>query len=120
MSEERSLMPERIKLFQADDMDESADYYHSRLYKAQQSQIAELQQKLEEADKNKENLEWVFVDGYEEIPKGEWLVMEQTINGYEMHVAKIREKVSVIGSYFAFDRGKIYAYAPKPQGPEAK
>lgn len=50
MSEERSLMPERIKLFQSDDMDESADYYHSRLYKAQQSQIAELQQKLEIAE----------------------------------------------------------------------
>ena len=55
---------------------------------------------------------WVSVDGYEELPKGNWLVM---VEGKKVPmVAENESKTCIVGGYFAWDREKVIAYTPLP------
>lgn len=64
-----------------------------------------------------ENLEWIEVDNYKDIPKGLWLVEDDDQN---INVADFRhEKLKTIGYYFAHDVN-VVRYAklilPKEKG----
>ena len=52
---------------------------------------------------------WISVNGYEEMPIGLWLVKIDSARDHPM-VANIRDNVSLIGGYFAFDRKPVTHY----------
>ena len=56
---------------------------------------------------------WISVDGYKNIPVGEWLVYMPDERD-SIQAAHIHKNVSTIGGNFAFDRKKVTKYRPLP------
>lgn len=65
--------------------------------------------------------DWIPVNGYKELPVGDWLVLtdlnEPIFDSLVMHTAAIRENVGVIGGLFPFDQRDVIAYRPLPEVP---
>lgn len=63
--------------------------------------------------------EWIAVDGYKNVPKGEWLVLVRAKNGaVTMQACTRRENgYCKIGHIFGFDEDPVIAYAPQPSFP---
>ena len=61
-------------------------------------------------------MEWISVEDVP-ISDGDWLVL---VEDGKMHVAHIRENLSVVGGYFSFDMPKITHYHPLPEPPERR
>jgi hypothetical protein len=59
---------------------------------------------------------WVSVDGYENIPKGVWLVRLEGEDSPE--VADNTGSICIIGNRFAFDAERITSYIPLPEPPK--
>ncbi len=61
--------------------------------------------------------EWIEVDGAENLPLGTWLVTtaERNNRDVEIHIAKVRKNVTLIGNMFYFDMPKVIAYTPAPE-----
>ncbi len=59
---------------------------------------------------------WVSVDGYEELPKGNWLVL---MEGSSIPMTAEVGNYCLIGNCFAWDRNKVIAYKPLPPTEEA-
>lgn len=61
--------------------------------------------------------EWIEVDGAENMPMGKYLVTTQERGGREkdVHVAKVRKNVIIVGQHFHFDMPKVVAYMDAPE-----
>lgn len=59
---------------------------------------------------------WLSVDGYENLPVGEWFVYipERTD---KFHVAVIHKNLQVIGGHLGFDMQPVTHYRALPVGP---
>ena len=60
---------------------------------------------------------WTKVDGYNNLPVGDWLVQ---LNKPYFHnvlaVAHVHSNVTIVGGHFGFDtEGKVIAYRPLPE-----
>jgi len=74
------------------------------------------EQSKEEAKESK----WISVDGVENIPDGDWLVLlEKEMLGRTIHSASIDNKmrVSTVGRLFVWEAPKIIGYMPLPDPP---
>ena len=59
--------------------------------------------------------EWITVDGYENLPDGEWLVeVEKSIYRMKIHTAYKGPKMCFVAGHFAFDQPKVIAYRSIP------
>lgn len=60
--------------------------------------------------------EWIKVDGYKNLPEGNWLVrLEESILGSKIHVANTHQNCTFIGGSLAFDMPKVVEYRPLPE-----
>ncbi len=60
--------------------------------------------------------EWIEVDGYKDVPKGDWIVqLEDEHRDCALHVINSHPNISIIGGNFAFDHSRVVAYHPLPQ-----
>ena len=59
---------------------------------------------------------WIPVDGYKNLPIGEWLVYipEATV---KLQTATAHSNITFIGGHFAFDQKKVVAYTSLPSLP---
>lgn len=58
---------------------------------------------------------WAKVDGYINIPVGDWLVQLEKESMFNIiHTAHITENMCTIGGQFAWDMPKVIAYMPLP------
>jgi len=61
---------------------------------------------------------WVSVGGADNLPTGEWLVIEKSKSGRPTrHVANKNEFVCLVGGAFSWDRNPIIAYTTLPAPP---
>ncbi len=62
---------------------------------------------------------WVKVNGVEEIPEGTFLVcLEEKRMGSIIHIASVHKNMSLVGGYFYFDMPKVIYYVELPELPE--
>ncbi|ELY3575030.1 hypothetical protein [Cronobacter sakazakii] len=54
---------------------------------------------------------WTPINGAQNMPAGKWLVQ---LSDGEFSVARIHEKVHVVGGHFHFDMPPVVAYMPLP------
>ena len=65
-----------------------------------------------------EEKEWISVDGYENIPIGEWLVYVPKRIGREFNVAVVHKNLTIIGGLFGFDMQPVTHYQALPVAPQ--
>lgn len=60
--------------------------------------------------------QWIDVDGYKNLPNGEWLVrLDEEYFDTFVHVCMKRENCCFIGGHFAFDMANVVEYRSIPE-----
>ncbi len=63
--------------------------------------------------------DWIEVNGWKEVPKGNWLVqLAHPFFGCYMDVIKKGENLCIIGNFFASASEKVIAYQALPEAME--
>ncbi len=60
--------------------------------------------------------EWIKVDGYKDLPEGQWLVkVDEPHFDLYYHTAMVHPNITMIGGLFGFDAHRVIAYRSIPE-----